>query len=213
MPCGARLLAALPGTALCCRSREPFVQRCRPARESVYAGLGLRAQAQAGATVGSSRRIVPGGVCKRSFGSVFWCFAFRARGETTSPHARRPGTVGRGRGPWGLGMTARRRCRVAPPIGRTTADTADAGACLLGISMSESKRNHVRRTSPWTNHALAFAQPGTRLVHPPRSRWRCIGASFWFWYPLKSWFRRQAATGKEFARICDKFFSQKITFS
>ena len=29
--------------------------------------------------------------------------------------------------------------------------------------MSESKRDDVRRTSPWTIHALAIAQPGTRL--------------------------------------------------
>ena len=90
-------------------------------------------------------------------------FVFPARGERSSPHSRRPGTAGREGGRWGLGMTARRRCRVARPIGRTTADAADAGAGLFGISMSESKRDDVRRTSPWTNHALAFAQPGTRL--------------------------------------------------
>ena len=73
------------------------------------------------------------------------------------------GDGGTGGSSVGLGVDGATTAWRARPVGRPTPDAADAGAGLFGISMSESKRDDVRRTSPWTNHALAFAQPGTRL--------------------------------------------------
>jgi len=73
------------------------------------------------------------------------------------------GDGGTGERSLGLGDDGATVAWRARPVDRPTADAADAGSGLIGISMSESKRDDVRRTSPWTNHALAFAQPGTRL--------------------------------------------------
>jgi hypothetical protein len=149
-----RLNAAAPvncASQRCASQRESPLNRGRLAFEGRLSRCDL--------AVGSFREVSPSARSAR-FSAL--CVS-RARGERSSPHSRRPGTAGREGGRWGLGMTARRRCRVARPIGRTTADAADAGAGLFGISMSESKRDDVRRTSPCTNHALAFAQPGTRL--------------------------------------------------
>ena len=73
------------------------------------------------------------------------------------------GDGGTGEASLGLGLDGATAAWRARPVGRPTPDAADAGAGLFGISMSESKRDDVRRTSPCTNHALAFAQPGTRL--------------------------------------------------
>ena len=112
--------------------------------------------------MGSSRRIVPGGVSERSFGSVLALCVSRARCEELATRSLTGdgGTGGSSLGLGGDGATAAWRAR---PVDRPTADAADAGAGLFGISMSESKRDDVRRTSPWTIHALAIAQPGTRL--------------------------------------------------
>ena len=88
---------------------------------------------------------------------------FRARGERSSPHPSSPGDGGTRERSLGLGDDGATAAWRARPISRTTADAADVGAGLFGISMSESKRDDVRWTSPWTIHALAIAQPGTRL--------------------------------------------------
>jgi hypothetical protein len=98
--CLARLYAAAPVNPLC----SDAVPRGRAFTE---AGLGLRAP-------GSGRRGKQpsdrSGRCLRALVRLgFWHFVFRARGERSSPHPRRPGTAGREGALWGLGMMARRR--------------------------------------------------------------------------------------------------------
>ena len=151
--CLARLYAAAPVNPLC----SDAVPRGRAFTE---AGLGLRAP-------GSGRRGKQpsdrSGRCLRALVRLGRRrFVFRARGERSSPHARRPGTAGRGRGPWGLGMTARRWRGVAQPIGPATADAADVGRGFLeSLCLNRSE--------------MAFAGPRRGRITLWRSRSRILG--------------------------------------
>ena len=182
MLCGARLLAALPGTALCCRSREPFVQRCRPARESVYGGRAWPSRARLRtpweAAVGSFREV---STSARSARFLALCVSRARREELATPSST--GDGGTGGSSLGLGDDGATAALEGRPVGwlpfrGATSRAGRTGCCAVLRVLVAGERCRGRPGRGWGSVGGLVTSQGQCGLPAFAS-----GASFWSWYP------------------------------
>ena len=179
--CGARSWLRSLVRLGCCGSCEPcFCSDARPERECLP-GRRLASRAQlTGATVGSSRGIfreVSPSARSLVFGAL--CFARAVRGARHTFVG--PGTAGRGRGPWGLGMTVRRRRWKGgrpvgcPPAGPRRARGWQEAAPFYGYSWRGSGAVGVRGGAGAARAALLRRKGSVACLHLPLELVSCPG--------------------------------------